>query len=98
MRFTFARQKGAWAEVLYQELFEQCKLMAEFPTILGQLFMNGILLKQNQIIATTHDQLQPIFHKRKFIHGFANKEDKSIVPFHSLHHSTHPQTWNLEQH
>ena len=58
-----------------QELFTHSRLLAQFPTITGQLFMNGILTRQMQILARTERDLKPIFHKRKLIYGFAKTEE-----------------------
>jgi len=58
-----------------RELFTHSRLLAQFPTITGQLFMNGILTRQMQILARTERDLKPIFHKRKLIYGFAKTEE-----------------------
>ena len=57
-----------------RELFENCRKIAEFPTIIRQLFMNGIMLRQTQILARTEWGLQPVFHKRKLLYAFAEAE------------------------
>ena len=58
------------------KLFECCRKIAEFPTITGQLFINGIMLRQTQVLARTERRLQPIFHKRKLLYAFAEAEAK----------------------
>jgi hypothetical protein len=58
-----------------QELFTHSRLLAQFPTITGQLFMNGIHMRQMQLFARTERDLNPIFHKRKLIYGFAEAEE-----------------------
>jgi len=37
--------------------------------------MNGILMRQMQLLARTERDLKPIFHKRKLIYGFAEAEE-----------------------